>query len=333
MAKKYKQLSLEERETIQVRVWEGASLRNIARSLQRDVSTLSRELKRNRTPEMHRYTSRVAHEKARVRIMSRGQRLRLKSSLIRTYTHTKLQEGYSPEQIAGCLPSMHPGSSISPEAIYQYIYAQYHRGGYGVCTGKDLRKYLRRRHSVRHPKRIPYAVEKAPISHRISIEKRPAIVERRKQPGHWEGDSIVSQKSPVRLNTLVERTSGLVLISRLEDRTSRETTKIVIRRLRRIPRNIRRTITLDNGSENAGHETITACLKMPIYFAHPYHSWERGTNENTNGLIRWYVPKGTDLATLSEERIREIEYRLNTRPRKRLNWKTPLEVFNSLVLH
>mgnify|MGYP001572134419 CR=1 FL=1 len=132
---------------------------------------------------------------------------------------------------------------------------------------------------------------------------------------------------------MVERTSGLVLISKLKDCTGKETARVVVRRLGRIPRPLRRTLTLDNGFENARHEEITKTLAMQVYFAHPYHSWERGTNENTNGLIRWYLPKGTDFAMIPEEMISSIEYKLNTRPRKRLGWRTPLEAFNSLALH
>ena len=155
----------------------------------------------------------------------------------------------------------------------------------------------------------------------------------RQEPGHWEGDSMVSHKSTVGLNTLVERTTGLVFISKLQDSTGKETTNAVVRRLKRIPRTLRRTLTLDNGFENTGHENMQKSLNTKVYFAHPYHSWERGTNENTNGLIRWYLPKGTDFATIAKETISLIEYKLNTRPRKRLGWRTPLEAFNSLVLH
>jgi IS30 family transposase len=145
---------------------------------------------------------------------------------------------------------------------------------------------------------------------------------------------MVSRKSLAGLNTLVERMSGFVRISKLSRSAKAvETTSVVIRRLRRVPRPLRRTLTLDNGIENAGHEEIAQSTGVCVYFAHPYHSWERGTNENTNGLIRWYLPKGTDFSAVSEETIRHIEHRLNTRPRKRLKWRTPLEVFNSFVLH
>jgi IS30 family transposase len=180
---------------------------------------------------------------------------------------------------------------------------------------------------------VLYAVEKGAIANRVSIRKRPEEVADRVVPGHWEGDTVESKKRMAGLNTLVERTSGIVFISKLRDHTSAATTEVVIRRLQRIPRRLRKTLTLDNGPENARHELVTKCTGAKCFFANPYHFWERGTNENTNGLIRWYLPKGTDLSSVPESAIQEIEYELNTRPRKRLGWKTPLEVFNSFLLH
>jgi len=333
MAHIYRQLNIEEREVIQMGLWRGKSLRSIALELSRSPGTISRELKRNCPSSRQQYTPRLAQEKARKRIMSRGKRPRLKDAFIRSYVKGKLREGYSPEQIAGRLSLEFCIYRISHEAIYQYIYAQYRRGGYGNCTGSDLRTYLRRRHKVRHPKKIPYAVEKGALQERIFIDERPAEVNERDIPGHWEGDSVVSKKSLVRLNTLVERKSGLVCISKIANGSGKETAQAVIRRLCRIPRCLRKTLTVDNGSENARHKAIRESLGTDVYFAHAYHFWERGTNENTNGLIRWYLPKGTDFATIPETIIQEIEYRLNTRPRKRLDWQTPLEVFNSFVLH
>lgn len=333
MARKYQQLNIEERESIQQGLWEGKSLRKIAQELGRSPGTISRELKRNCPLVRRQYTPSVAEKKARERIMTRGQRPRLKNTFIRAYVEKRLREGYSPEQVSGRLSIEFCLFRISHEAIYQYIYAQYRRDGYGVCAGIDVRTFLRRRHKVRHPKKIPYVVEQGALRERVSIDERPSEVLERRIPGHWEGDSVVSRKSAVRLNTLVERTSGLVRISKIANGSGKETTQAVIRRLRRIPRCLRKTLTVDNGFENAGHKGIKQVLGTDVYFAHPYHSWERGTNENTNGLIRWYLPKGTDFATIPDTVISAIEYRLNTRPRKRLGWQTPLEVFNSFVLH
>lgn len=325
----YQQLTIEEREKIQSELWEGKSLRDIAHDLGRNPSTISRELNRNIEGERRRYFPRLADERAHGRIQKRGRRPRLKNQTIRDYVIKKLrEEDYSPEQIAGTLPIEHRGYSISPEAIYQFIYTQYRQDGWGKCIGEDLRMYLKRKHKVRKPKYIPFTEEKGPVKNRVFIDERPKEVDGRKTLGHWEGDSMVSRKSLAGLNTLVERMTGLLFITKIKDTTAQETTHAVSRRLAPLPKKARKTITVDNGHENAGHEDITKKIGALVFFAHPYHSWERGTNENTNGLIRWYLPKGTDFATVSDERIAKIEYRLNTRPRKRLGWKTPLQVFN-----
>jgi len=164
-----------------------------------------------------------------------------------------------------------------------------------------------------------------------SIDRRSIEVETRKVLGHWETDSMVSKKSKVGLNTLVERKTGFVFVTRIKDGTSETTKDAVVQRLQILPKEFRKTITSDNGSENFAYDETMETLELKWYFAHPYHSWERGTNENTNGLIRWYLPKGTDLATISDETIKSIEDALNNRPRKRLGWRTPLEAFNESV--
>src|SRR3989344_814347 len=329
--KHYQQLSIEEREKIHLGLWQDKSMRQIAFELGRSPSTISRELNRNSPRQRMVYTPRLAQERAQATIKTRGQRPRLKSPVIRNYVKDKLvNEDWSPEQIAGTLPSDHSGWTVSHEAIYQYVYAQYTRQGYGHCIGEDLRNYLKRKHKVRKRKLVPFKEEKG-IKNRVSIDERPAIIDQRIEPGHWEGDSIVSRKSLVGLNTLVERVSGLVKISKINNGTGVETTKAVTNRLKKIPESMRRSLTVDNGSENAGHQETTNHLGLAVYFAHPYHSWERGANENINGLIRYYFPKGTDFATISDERIKEVEEKLNARPRKRLGYKTPQEVFNNCV--
>lgn len=329
--KHYQQLSIGEREKIQLGLWHNKSIRQIAFELSRAPSTISRELKRNFPCQRMVYKPRLAHERAQETIKKRGQRPRLKSPIIRDYVKDKLTDkDWSPEQIAGTLSNRYSGWNISHEAIYQYIYAQYTREGYGHCIGEDLRIYLKRKHKVRRRKKIPFREERG-IKNRVSIDERPMIVDERIEPGHWEGDSIVSKKSLIGLNTLVERVSGLVKISKIINGTGIETTKAVTNRLKRVSRIMKKSLTVDNGSENAGHQEITKSLGLNVYFAHAYHSWERGTNENTNGLIRYYFPKGTDFATIPDERIKEVEKKLNTRPRKRLGYRTPQEIFNSGV--
>jgi len=207
------------------------------------------------------------------------------------------------------------------------VYAQFHRGGYGRLLGEDLRPYLKRRHK----RRVPHGARRyqriRPPS-KPSIEDRPREVERRKIPGHWESDSVASFNHRPGLNTLVERTSGYVCITRLNEKTASATARAIIARLAPVPARLRRTITFDNGPENWMFGEIQEILGIDPFFAHSYCSWERGTNENTNGLIRWYFPKSTDFNTVSDEAIRQAELALNTRPRKRLGWKTPLEVFS-----
>lgn len=328
---KYKHFTIEEREKLQKLYWERKSIRYVASVLERSPSSVSRELRRN-FPLQHRYTPRLAHERALEKRKYRGRKLRLKNRTIRRYLVEKLKEGYSPEQVAGRLPTDHPGESISHEAIYQYIYNQVNRNGHGYMKigYRDLRPYLKRRHKRRTKKGMRRSL--TVLKHRgNSIEQRPKEVDQRKKVGHWEGDSMVSRKNKVGLNTLVERKTGLVFISKINDHTSKETSEVVVERLKNIPLAFRKTLTVDNGTENFGYEKIENELQISCYFAHPYCSGERGTNENTNGLIRWYFPKRTDFATVTNEDITRIEYLLNTRPRKRLGWKTPLEAFNEGV--
>jgi IS30 family transposase len=160
------------------------------------------------------------------------------------------------------------------------------------------------------------------------IDDRPAAVETRERLGDWEGDTMVSRASAPVLVTLAERKSGLVRIRKAVRSTAREVSSAMINVLWHLPRNLRQTLTLDNGSEHSRWRSIERYGKVKVFFAHPYHSWERGTNENTNGLIRWYLPKRTDFAKVPATAIQSIEDALNNRPRKRLGWRTPLEVFN-----
>ncbi|OGM97038.1 MAG: hypothetical protein A2817_03670 [Candidatus Yanofskybacteria bacterium RIFCSPHIGHO2_01_FULL_39_8b] len=321
----YKHLSIWEREKIQELLWQKRPIQSIALVLKRSVSSIAREIKRNISLH-YQYTPRLANERALKKRKCRGRKLRLKSYFIRRYVIDHLKMGYSPEQIAGRLSFEYPKYKISHEAIYQYIYYRVH-SDYVKIGYHDLRVYLKRRHKRREKKGMR-KYQRLLKHNGFSIDERPKEVEKRKTIGHWEGDSMVSKKSKVGLNTLVERKTGLVLISKIQDSTSNETANTVISRLKDFPC---KTLTTDNGKENFAYEKIQEELQISHYFAHPYHSWERGTNENINGLIRWYFPKGIDFATISNEAISHVEYILNTRPRKRLGWKTPLEVFNESV--
>ena len=321
---KYQQLTVEDREELQLGLLRKESLRSIATRLGRSHASLSRELSRNRSPVRERYTPRVAEARAETKRTSRGRSPRLKNEKVRVYVVAHLKGGWSPEQIAGSIKEI--GETLSHEAIYQYVYAQVHRNGYGlVRPGKeDLRPYLARRHK----KRAKMGGRKGQRILRPdgkSIETRPPVVAQRSRIGDWEGDSIESKNHGPGLNSLVDRKSGLLLLSRLQDKSSAATRVVVAKRLAGLPAH---TLTLDNGPENRMWPELEEATGTSVYFAHPYCSGERGTNENTNGLVRRYFPKGTDFGLVSDETIAAVEYALNTRPRKRLGYRTPLAVFN-----
>jgi len=324
----YQHLGVEEREEIQKGLWRNESIRSIAERLKRSAASISREIRKNQTPVKELYSPRLADAKAQAKRKSRGRILRLKNETIRTYVAEQLKEGWSPEQIAGSIEAA-KGETISHEAIYQYIYAQVHRGGNGLMKpGKeDLRLYLARRHKKRAKKGMRKG-ERIFKPKGVPIDDRPLVVDLRSRIGDWEGDSIESKDHAPGLNSLVDRRSGLLLLSKLSAKTARATREVVSKRLADLPAH---TLTVDNGSENQEWRETEETTKARVYFAHPYHSWERGTNENTNGLVRRYFPKGTDFRDVSEEEIARVEYALNTRPRKRLGYRTPLEVFNQGV--
>ena len=296
----------------------------MARVLKRSPSSVFRELKRNFPPERQVYVSRLAHERAMVKRKSRGRRDRLKNELIRRYVNTHLKEGWSPEQISGRMKKDGIGS-VSPEAIYQYVYAQISKSGLVKQGSEDLRPYLRRKRRARTMRGFR-RIQRLSVRFDIpTINNRPAIVSTRSRLGDWESDTVESKDHRPGINTLVERKTGLVCITKLSDKTSNATTTVITRRLRSLPCH---TITFDNGPENKDWKSVETKLPSECFFANPYHSWERGTNENTNGLIREYFPKKTDFTTIPEELIAAVEYKLNTRPRKRLNYLSPLEAFS-----
>jgi transposase, IS30 family len=323
--RRYQQLNIDEREKFQAGFWEGRSLRQIAAELGRSHTTLSRELRKNFPTTRRLYVPRLAQERAEKRIRERGRRPRLKNRLVQRYVESKLKIRWSPEQIAGRLTIEHPDwPMVSHEAIYQYVYADISINA--NAQGDDLRQYLRRHHRIRRKKGVVYGRRR--IAGRISIEERPQEVGTRTTFGHWEGDSIVSKQSKVRLNSLVERKSGLLKLTKVADGTGAKTAEAVIRRLCCVPPFLRLTNTVDNGLEHADHQAVTAQIGIKYFFCHPYASHERGTNENTNGLVREYFPKKTDFSLVSAAAVARVEALLNCRPRKRLGYLTPSEVFN-----
>lgn len=323
----YKHLSIEEREKIQEMLWQEYSIRKIATKLGRSPSSISREIQKNNSEIRKSYTPRIANERALKKRKSRGRIDRLKNSTVREYVATHLKLGWSPEQVSATCEKG-TGDSISHEAVYQYIYSQIHRDGYGYLkpNKEDLRPYLARRKKRRTLQglRSTHRIVKGPLP---SIDLRPKEVEKRKIVGHWEDDLIISRESSNNLKTINERVSGLVLISRVANATMQEGDRAVCKKMNTIPQQYRKTLTRDRGSENLGYKKLQKDLNIKVYFAHAYSSWERGSNENLNGLIRRYFPKKTDFKTITDEEIQKVEYLLNSRPRKRLGWKTPYEVF------
>ena len=329
---KYQHFTIEEREKIQEMLWEKQSVREIARTLERSPSSVSRKIRRHLPKGRRQYTPRVAHEKALASRHSRGRIERLKNDVVRQYVIQHLKQRWSPEQIAGKM-KQDIGEKISHEAIYQYIYAQMYRNGWSNLRPgcEDLRIYLRWKRKRRQRKGVCRG-QRLMSKNGTSIDDRPKIIEKRKRIGDWEGDSVESKDHKPGINTLVDRKTGYVFITKLKAKTGSATVSAVASRVSELPQHLRRTLTLDNGPENRDWQSMQQATGMDVYFAHPYHSWERGTNENTNGLIREYFPKKTDFDMITDEEISEVEYALNTRPRKRLNWKTPLEIF-SVALH
>lgn len=329
----YKHLSIEERELIQKGLWEKKPIRSIAQSLERSPSSISREISRNLPQKHFLYTPRLSHERALKKRKSRGRHERLKNDAARDYVISHLKLRWSPEQISNRMKEDVPGENISHEAIYQYIYHQIHRDGWGLLRPgcQDLRVYLRRRKKRRTHKGMRRC-QRIFKPKGISINERPVIVSERTRLGDWEGDTVESANHKPGINTLVERKTGLAFITKLDDKTSQATLGAVNCRLSVLPSLARQTLTTDNGPENQRWQAMEEKVKIKCFFANAYHSWERGTNENTNGLIRDYFPKKTDFTTISRERLKEVEDLLNNRPRKRLGWLTPSEVFSKELI-
>lgn len=321
----YHQLSLEERDHIAVYRAQGLSLCEIARRLKRNKGTISRELKRNRAPIYDAYGACSAEKRARDRKRQAGQRPRLKNPMIRSYVKRHLRLGWSPEQIAGRLRRSYPELSICVESIYRFIYDPETRQRENFVPSlvrAHKRRWLRGHRRTHRDLHIP---------ERISILKRSKAVTARRQFGHWESDTIIARRSQSALSVTVERTSRLTKISKLPRRTARNLRSALTRSLSHYPRHARRTITYDNGQENVEHRAVNKVLGTRSFFCEPFHSWEKGTVENTIGIIRRTYPKKTNFDRVSSANIKSLERQLNNRPRKILNYRTPREVFTRRV--
>lgn len=319
MKNKYRHLGQKERDRIFLLLRQGKTQKQIAHLIGRDKSTISRELKRNKHKKFEVYLPDTAERKSFKRNQwNRKERYLDKSPVLREYVLFKLKLGWSPEQIEGRIRN-DLGQYLNYESIYQYIY--------GLAGRKEnLRQYLRRSHRIRR-KKHGRKHQKGKIPNRIDISLRPKIVGKRRQFGHWEGDSLIFKKHSQCLATQTERKTRLVVALRPKNRTAKERTQIINQWFSRFPQEARMTMTFDNGLEFADHQKITSSLGTKIYFAKPYASWQRGTNENSNGLIRWYLPKNTDLDSLTDDEFDVIIKLINNRPRKCLNFRTANEAF------
>jgi len=308
----YTQLTQEERYQIYILKKAGYSQTEIAGLVERDKSTISRELRRNRG--LKGYRPQQAHNLARRRRDEKAQP-RIEDPVWQQ-VEALIREAWSPEQIAGRI-AMEQGVSISHEWIYQYIYADKRSSG-------DLYRYLRCQKARR--KRYGHYDRRGCIPNRVSIDERPAMVDSKRRFGDWEGDTVIGKGHRGALVTLVERKSLYTVIRSVLHKTAEAVRHAIGEGLAPfIDRT--HTITYDNGREFADHEGMARDLAARIYFAHPYASWERGLNENTNGLIRQYFPKARDLTTVTQREIEKVMDKLNHRPRKSLGYRTPYEVF------
>ena len=297
MKKQYRQLTIDERDLIAVHHANRFNVSDIAKMLNRNKSTISRELTRNSSKTTNTYLSSQAHKRAKKRKKYAATKEELKCHKIRNFVKNKLKEGWSPEIIAGELALDPKNLQISYESIYLYIYKK----------RPDLVQYLPRVHKKRF-KRAPKSNKKnTRIPNRISIDQRPQEINDRSEFGHWESDAIVSKQSKVALSVNIERISKLVKIKKIKQNKAEMFSRAVIGRMKRLPACARRSITYDNGSENALHEVINDQLNTDSYFCNPYHSREKGSVENVNGLIRRFLPKKTDFAKITHKRIKEIE--------------------------
>ena len=325
----YKRLTPLEREKISILLRLRLSFGDIGNILNRSKSTIYREVKRN---AVHRisYTAHAAHKFTdyRARKKKLGKRKLILNPDLLEYVRSKLKLRWSPEQISVQIKKDHPNNPemrISHEAIYTYIYIL-PRGG----LRKELTAALRQENKTRQ-KRQGRNTKRGRIQDMISIEERPKEVEDRTIPGHWEGDLLVGPKHKSFLGTIVERTTRTVIMVPLKSKNATEVRKAFARELKKLPQQMRQSMTYDNGSEMSEHKLFTKDTKMQVYFAHPYSPWERGTNENTNMLIRDFFKKNTDFNKVSRYHIKKVQRLLNERPRKTLNWITPKEAFANLL--
>jgi IS30 family transposase len=320
-------LSLDDREEISRGVACGVSLRSIAGQLQRSPSTISRELRRN--GGQRRYRAAAADSQAWDRALRPKLCKLARHEELRQLVAARLSENWSPEQIAGWLKQTYPDDEahqVSHETIYRSLFVQ----ARGVLK-KDLQACLRSGRAIRRSRHASNKNDqRGSLADMISIRERPASVEDRAAPGHWEGDLLCGSSNSY-IVTLVERHTRYVLLAKVANRDSRSVISALIEQAKRLPDELRKSLTWDRGKEMAEHKRFTLATDVAVYFCDPQSPWQRGSNENTNGLLRQYFPKGTNLGVHSQERLDEVARQLNGRPRKTLGFQTPAERFAACV--
>lgn len=319
---KYTHLSIGEREEIAILLEKEYSLTEIANKLNRHKSTLSRELKRNNgTKYKVKYRANRAHERAMNRKYESHKKERINNERLRKYIIKWLKKEWSPEIISGRLSLKKNGLKTNHESIYQFIYN----------VRRDLIPYLAQSHKKRKKRASGKNKRAIKVPNRTLIDERSSKADNREELGHWETDTVISRESKTALQVIIERKIRYTKISKLIRKTAYEMSKSLIRRLCKLPRKFLKTITYDNGTENAKHEYTNEVLEIKSFFCNPYHSWEKGSVENVIGVIRRYFPKKTDFAKITNKDIKRVESLINNRPRKCLGYKTPAELFRECV--
>jgi transposase, IS30 family len=326
--KTYQRLSLIEREEISRYLILDYSCRQIAIVLNRSTSTITREIRRCQINRL-KYRAALAHQRARqVAQKSQKQRKLDKNEVLLEFVKEHLQLRWSPEQIAKRLKFLYPNDMqmrVSHETIYAYIYV--HPRG---MLKRRLVKQLRRKHINRRV-RSKDRQKTYPIQDYISIDERPVEVQNRTTAGHWEGDLIMGSLNKSAIGTLVERKTRLTLLVKLLKKDSTSVCEAFEKEFNVLPEKLKKSLTYDQGQEMAHHKQFTESTQIKVYFAHPHAPWERGTSENTNMLVRDFLPKGTDFTNITKKKLKNIQDMLNDRPRKVLNWHTPHETFTKIV--
>lgn len=328
MKRKYTRLNLQERILIEKYFDKGFSASSIAILLGRDKSTISRELKKT---HYNSYLAFNAHVKSAKTCSAKNygkSKIRDNNQLYK-FVVFHLRKRWSPEQISLSLKKNFPNEKhmqVSHETIYYFVYLHSKKS-----LKDELIKQLRQKRKTRGSRHTK-SVRDIKILDRTSIDERPQEVAEREIPGHWEGDLIVGKENGSYIGTLVERSSRYLILVHLVNKQAETVRKAFEAEFVKLPKLMRKSLTYDNGTEMAQHKLLTKKTKMKVYFAHPYSPWERPTNENTNGLLRDYFPKGTDLSVHSKTHLKKVQRELNERPRKVLEVRSPKEVFDELII-